>query len=548
MLTAPTAATIPTGKTCSRGWAAAAAVAAVAVAVAPFLVWHLRWMSVRAHYEAFPLVVLGAAVLAWVRFRHPLTCASEGPAAPRMMWAGLLVGWVGVVAAEVLSSSWLACVSVMILVPPLAYGLGGREVFRRVLPAWGLLWLLVPPPMDFDRLLILQLQGLTTVWSGAVLDALEVFHLAAGNVIEIDGRSLLVEQACSGINSLFSLLACTLFLVLLTRRGWGRGTLLMLAAVGWVLVANVTRVVLVAMLETRWGVTAATGWRHEAIGVSLFTVAVGLLLSTDRLLEFLTRPSARAAESPRPVPAAATVQMPVPPKQAVRVAAVVVPSFLVIAGLHWAARGNESIAPVTVPSELASSPELLPAKVGEWERRDFGTETREAHNFFGEHSQNWLYSRPEMAVKSSLAYPFPGWHDLTWCYRSTGWQIDSQEVRTPANVPGGFVQVRLSKPGFRHGFLVFCEFDRSGRPFLARPGGAREPLFRHEASFDRIQRRLEGRPLPPPEPTGAAYQFQVFVEGASPLAAEGEEDVRQLFVALQSHLRERWAAEGGAKQ
>ncbi|MDY3552163.1 exosortase U [Gemmata sp. JC717] len=521
--------------------------AAVAAAVAPFLGWHVRWMSVRSHYEAFPLVVLGAAVLAWVRFRGAPARAGSGPAESWAVWAGLAAGWAGLVAAEVLSSSWLACVSVMVLIPALAYGIGGREVLRRVLPAWGMLWLLVPPPMDLDRLLILQLQGLTTAWSSAVLDALDVFHLAAGNVIEIDGRSLLVEQACSGINSLFSLLACTLFLVLLTRRGWGRGVFLMLAAVGWVLAANVARVVLVALLETRWGVTAATGWRHEAIGVVLFVLAVGLLLSTDRLLEFLSRSGAVGGDVPRPVSGGNSEHGPARPSRVGRFAAIVVPAFLALVGLHWAARGDQPVLPVASPLPLATNPELLPVKVGAWERREFGTETRETHSFFGEYSQNWLYALPELAVKASLAYPFPGWHDLTWCYRSTGWQIDGQEVVAPATVPGGFVQVRMSKPGFRHGFLVFCEFDRSGRPFIARPGGAREPLFRHEAALERFRSRLEGRPAPPLDPTGAAYQFQVFVEGASVLTPEGEEAVRQLFVSLQSAVRERWAAEHAVK-
>jgi hypothetical protein len=143
----------------------------------------------------------------------------------------------------------------------------------------------------------------------------------------------------------------------------------------------------------------------------------------------------------------------------------------------------------------------------------------------------------------ALDYPFPHWHDLTWCYRGTGWQIDRQDVQHPGEVPGGYVEVQLSKPGFRHGYLLFCEFDRRGRPFRARPGGAREPLFRHGATLERVRDRLAGRPAPEGDPPGAAYQLQVFAEGPGPLSADGAARVRELFVQTQARVRESWAAE-----
>src|SRR5436853_413288 len=81
-------------------------------------------------------------------------------------------------------------------------------------PAWFFLWLLIPPPLNLDQRLVTRLQTFTARQSSRLLDQLGVLHVMQGNVVVIPHKHLLVEEACSGINSLFSMLACTLFFVL----------------------------------------------------------------------------------------------------------------------------------------------------------------------------------------------------------------------------------------------------------------------------------------------------------------------------------------------
>src|SRR5205807_2642759 len=103
-----------------------------------------------------------------------------------------------------------------------------------------------------------------------VLDLVGVYHVLAGNVVEVGGRPLLVEEACSGIHSLFAVLAVTWFYAGWTRRAPLPAGVLLVAAVGWVLAANVTRVVAVAWADDAWGLDLATGWAHDALGLLLF--------------------------------------------------------------------------------------------------------------------------------------------------------------------------------------------------------------------------------------------------------------------------------------
>src|SRR5262249_17833350 len=172
------------------------------------------------------------------------------------------------------------------------------------------------------------------------------------------GGSLFVEGACGGITSLFSVLACTLFLVLFARRGWIAGVILMSAAVGWVLAANVARVVLVAVLETRWGVSAATGWQHETLGLALVAVAVGLVTSTGWLLGFRARPTGVAPPSPPPTPPA-TGETP----SMRTVALLAVPVYLLLLLAYLVHSGGGSAEPGPAPTPLPNNPDLLPPTI-----------------------------------------------------------------------------------------------------------------------------------------------------------------------------------------
>jgi hypothetical protein len=294
----------------------------------------------------------------------------------------------------------------------------------------------------------------------------------------------------------------------------------------------------VVLIETRWGVNVSTGWRHEAFGLLLFAVTVGLLLSTDQLLGFLVRSpdeESRRREEPAAAPECS------PTGGLWRLAVGAVPAYLLLAVGHWALAEPTPDAGTALPPPTADQ-NLLPAKVGPWELKEFTTQAREAYSFFGEHSQVWVYSRGRAAAVVSLDYPFPSWHDLTWCYTGRGWQIDGQAVRDAAGVPGGFVEVRMTQSAHRHAYLLFCEFDRQGRPLAARPGATEASLFRHQATVRRLRARLglDADPLIA-DPGGPVYQLQAFAEGLGPLTAEDEAAMRDVFVGAQAAAREAWA-------
>jgi exosortase len=466
----------------------------------------------------------------------------------------LAVDWVLLIFAELLYSSWLATVAALILLAALAYGIGGRRGLRALLPAWVLLWLTVPPPFRLDDLLVRSLQTLTTAWSSAVLDLLGVFHVMEGNVVEVGGRRLLVEEACAGITSLLSVLACTLFFVLLLRRPPLRASLLILAAVAWVLVANTARVVAVAWLSARWGVNVADGWRHDVLGLLLFGLALVMIWSTDRLLVFLSRSRTGAASSNSYLRETAPAASAEPAGMLRRAAWPVCCAYGLIVLVHlssigWEDRGEGAAIDVIAPSLGRLAADSLPAAVGPWKQASFTRETRSSGSNFGEFSEMWTYQRGLARAALSIDHPFPGWHDLTICYTHQGWALGERTTGSGDDAVRGlvFFESEMSKPGYRYGHLWFCEFDGGGLPLAPPPSSLSASLRRQGSALARWMNIIRGEGgSNRSEPLGPIYQVQLFVESPVPFNAEERRDGRLLFLGSVKSLIGLWkpAAEG----
>src|SRR5439155_10858871 len=139
--------------------------------------------------------------------------------------------------------------------------------------------------------------------------------------------------------------------------------------------------------------------------------------------------------------------------------------------------GEENGTPTSLPTAVqALDTEVLPAQVASWERQGFTTETRNPGSAFGEVSRIWNYRRGQSLGVVSLDYPFPSWHDLTRCYTGQGWRIDEETVHpataTAAEGQVGYIEVRMTKPGYRSGYLLYCEFDPQGVVLEPRRGGS----------------------------------------------------------------------------
>jgi exosortase len=108
----------------------------------------------------------------------------------------------------------------------------------------------------------------------------------SGVALFIAQYQLLVEEACSGMNSIVGLIAISLFYIYMMHRASLRYALVLVAMVLPIAIAaNLIRVMALVLITYHWGDAAAQGFLHVSAGLILFTLALALIFATDALFQ-----------------------------------------------------------------------------------------------------------------------------------------------------------------------------------------------------------------------------------------------------------------------
>lgn len=175
--------------------------------------------------------------------------------------------------------------------------IGPRAMIASFFPFLYLAFLIPVPGWLLDQL-TLPLQHFVSWVSTAGLSVLGYPISREGIVIYIAQYQLLVEDACSGMNSLIGLTAVMLFYIYIIHRASLRyAGLLALAILPIAVFTNVVRVTALILLTYYAGDEVAQGFLHVTTGVVLFAMALGLTILLDKGLHAML---ARRGEGPGP--------------------------------------------------------------------------------------------------------------------------------------------------------------------------------------------------------------------------------------------------------
>ena len=520
---------------CRIGRTHVGVLAAVVAAHAPLVAVHLQQVWHRPHYSFALLLV---PVVGWLmRERWP----RRQPYVPAKRLERLLLcgSFCGLACGIWLYSPYLATASAILATGFSVLHIAGLRAVPALFGTWMLLWLVVPPPLGLDLLLISRMQALTSQLSSLMLDLVGVNHVMAGNSLHLETATLFVDDACSGVHSLFALVGCTAVFAVMRRRTVRHGIVLLASSLGWAVLLNLFRVLTIALARVWWDADLATGWPHQMLGTVTFLLALGLMLSMDQWLQFVGYGVSQAttfswrrradAERLRSRPSSSHASRHLGTMRDLeqtscrrasasrsnrRTALIAYGVLFATAASSWG-RGDSGTDSWTNLSLTPFSRSLLPDSHGRWVQQGFHRIERSSSSPLGRSSIVWTYDRtpsdvPSESCRISLDAPFSGWHELPRCYEGNGWQIDAREIRVDAEDPSvQWVESQLSRATGEHAVLVFGMMREDGRRLTPPP----------EIGTARLIDRLQDKPT---------LQIQGFLKSDEPISKRQIDELQTL--------------------
>jgi EpsI family protein len=255
------------------------------------------------YYTHGPLVPMASAIIAYMIYKRVgLPChrtrgsALFGTAA---MAFSLLVQVVAA-RADVTFLAGFAMLGVMISLLVLWGGWGMLRAYW--LPILFLVFM-VPLPMDTVAKINFQLK--TVAGDSALWLTSHVFGVAAireGSTVYLpDDKTLVIENVCSGLRSLISLICfASLFALICRVKGMWR-LFLLLMAVPVAIATNVLRITLMNLAAYYQGVEVAGpgGWAHDFSGIFVFALALAIMFGLEWCIIKLSKVLKRDWTDPR---------------------------------------------------------------------------------------------------------------------------------------------------------------------------------------------------------------------------------------------------------
>jgi len=246
-----------------------------------------RWNSVHGYYSHGPLIVPIAVGAAWlIVWRHGLPMQSTRGARVMglvMLGGALLLHVASMYARVTFVSGFMICPFLAAIV----LYLGGWPMLRRVWFPIAFLAFMVPlPDVAIGDINFRMKMFAANVAMGIVSGLGMPVYLRGAEIFLQGNQSLTVEDACSGLRSLISLLAfATLFTYACKLRGYKR-LLLLLSAVPMALAANIVRIATLTLAAGMGHLQAASpgGWLHEVMGFVVFIIAFCCMFGFETLL------------------------------------------------------------------------------------------------------------------------------------------------------------------------------------------------------------------------------------------------------------------------
>lgn len=223
------------------------------------------------------------------------------------MVPALFLGLLGVRGIQV-RFELLSFVALLILLP---WAFFGRETAKRALfPALFLLFCM--PMASYLQPITSPLRLFVTSLAAGLLNGFGLEVVRQGTMIQVVGVAqangeafvLGVADPCSGLRSIYALLALSAGYGYFSQPTWVRRAILFALAVPLAVLGNILRIMAICIGGKVANAEVAMGAVHDTMGFVVFALALGLLVAAGNVLDRLFRPPAGEKSVGKPVTAA----------------------------------------------------------------------------------------------------------------------------------------------------------------------------------------------------------------------------------------------------
>ena len=249
----------------------------------PTIVWMVdRWSAKDSYYGHGFLILPVTLYLLW-RKKDELAAIRPSPSLWGLMC--LLTGLVIHLVSAIIKVYFTSAFSILLSVAGLVLFLWGKRMLRAVAFPVAFLFFMVPFPLVVIGTTTVRLKLFAAMCAIRVLHAIGFPALQEGSMIYMKNAAVAVEDPCSGLRSLLSLLTLGVLFAYLKQAPFPRRVVFFLSSIPIALLANIIRIVLLAVIADIYGIEAALKFFHDFSGFLVFALALGGLSAVGRILK-----------------------------------------------------------------------------------------------------------------------------------------------------------------------------------------------------------------------------------------------------------------------
>lgn len=230
-------------------------------------------------------MLLIMAIMLFLYRLHPFICQPTR-SSQQLGWLIIMLGGGLFFIGNLLALPMLTVGSILPVLAAAVLFMLGWSAFRLALFPLTLLLFVIPLPYVFTDFIVQPLKLLISYVTEWLLYQAGYPVARNGVIIILGDYQLLIADACSGINSLFSLEAIgLLYLHVMKKESVIRNWLIGMLIIPISITANIIRVLILALLTYHFGNDAAQSLMHDLSGLLLFAIALVVIISLDGLLD-----------------------------------------------------------------------------------------------------------------------------------------------------------------------------------------------------------------------------------------------------------------------